>query len=84
MRREAKRWRRRKGIWSGDWRVLDGGLEGRAYLLGKAYCLADTHVWSFVRWLALMEVDLEAYGNVRGWMERVGERPALRKEGVLG
>jgi glutathione S-transferase len=61
-------------------RVLDGGLEGRAYLLGERYSLVDTHVWSFVRWLTFMEVDLEPYGNVGEWVKRVGLRPALKKE----
>jgi glutathione S-transferase len=60
-------------------RVLDGGLEGRAYLLGDEYSLVDTHVWSFVRWLTFMEVDLEPYGNVGEWVKRVGRRPALKE-----
>ena len=61
-------------------RVLNGGLEGKAYLLGQDYSLVDTHVWSFVRWLTFMEVDLEPYGRLGEWMDRVGGRPALKKE----
>jgi glutathione S-transferase len=59
-------------------RVLDGGLEGRAYLLGEDYSLVDTHLWSFVRWLTFMAVDLGPYANVGEWVKRVGERPALK------
>ena len=60
--------------------VLNTGLEGRSYLLSGGYCLADTHVWTFVRWIGLLGVEVGPWGNVRGWMERVGARPALQKE----
>lgn len=59
--------------------VLDGALEGKEFLLGEEYCLADTHVWTFMRWMTFMKVDLSEVGNVRGWMGRVGKRPALKK-----
>ncbi|MCJ1278090.1 hypothetical protein MMC21_005904 [Puttea exsequens] len=60
--------------------VLDGALEGRKYLLGENYCLADTHVWTFVRYLAILKVDLSSVVNVEAWMGRVGARPALKQE----
>ena len=60
--------------------VLNGALDGKKYLLGDGYCLADTHVWSFVRYMAFVKKDLlDSFGNVKGWMERIGERPALKK-----
>lgn len=58
--------------------VLEGGLKGREYLLGEGYCLADTHVWCFVDWMVMMGVDLGSYPNVKGWVGRVGARPALK------
>jgi glutathione S-transferase len=60
--------------------VLDRGLEGRAYLLGEEHSLVDTHVWSFVRWLTFMDVDLGPYEIVREWVKSEGERPALKDE----
>ena len=79
LKREEKAENARKDLvrWLG---VLDGALEGKKHLLGEEYCLADTHMWTFVRWLSFMEVDLSSFGNVKGWMERVGGRPALKKE----
>ncbi|KAL2039167.1 hypothetical protein N7G274_008216 [Stereocaulon virgatum] len=59
--------------------ILDGALEGKEFLLGEEYSLADTHVWTFMRWMTFMKVDMSEVGNVRGWMGRVGERPALKK-----
>lgn len=58
--------------------VLDGALMGKDFLLGRQYCLADTHVWSFVYWLTMMGVSATSYSNVKDWAARVGERPALR------
>ncbi|KAI9849373.1 MAG: hypothetical protein M1838_000178 [Thelocarpon superellum] len=60
-------------------RILDGALDGKEYLLGRAYCLADTHVWTFMSWLRVMGVDTESYANVKAWTARVGARPALKK-----
>lgn len=59
-------------------KVLDGGLEGRPFLLGE-YGLADTHLQGFVGWLGMMQVDLTPFPNVSGWMQRCGERPALAR-----
>lgn len=58
--------------------VLDGGLEGRPFLLG-GYTLADTHLQGIVGWLGMMRVELAPFANVTGWMGRCGERPALAR-----
>lgn len=63
---------------AGCLKVLDGGLEGRSFLLGD-YSLADTHVHSIVGWLGMMHVDLKPFANVTRWMKRCSERPALAK-----
>jgi glutathione S-transferase len=59
-------------------RVLDTALEGRDYLLGDTYCLADTHIWSFMGWLAMLKVDLDKFPSIQAWTARVGSRPALK------
>ena len=59
--------------------VLNVGLEGKQYLLGDQYSIADTHVHTFVGWVPAVEVGLDEYKNIKGWFERVGSRPALKK-----
>jgi len=59
-------------------KVLDGGLEGRSFLLGD-YSLADTHLQGIVGWLGIMDVDLTPFSNVTGWLKRCYERPAIAK-----
>ena len=60
--------------------VLDEVFRDREFLLEQGYTLADTHVWSFLRWLMFMQVDLSQHKNVVEWMQRVGQRPALMEE----
>lgn len=59
-------------------RILDGGLEGKSFLLGD-YSLADTHLQGIVGWIGTMEVDLMPFPNVTAWLKRCGERPAIAK-----
>ncbi|MCJ1429637.1 hypothetical protein MMC29_007552 [Sticta canariensis] len=58
--------------------VLDKGLEGKEYLLGQNYSLADTHVFSFVRWTTMLKVDLSPYAHIKAWFAKVEARPALK------
>ena len=61
-----------------DLGVLNEALKGRDYLLGE-YSLADTHLYTFLRWMGFMGVTLEKYKNVDDWKSRVEERPALKQ-----
>ncbi|CAF9920932.1 MAG: hypothetical protein HETSPECPRED_004386 [Heterodermia speciosa] len=61
-------------------KVLDEALKERNYLLGDQYCLADTHVWTFVSWLSVMGVSTEEYLHLTEWLARVGARPALKDQ----
>lgn len=59
--------------------ILNGALEGRAYLGGDDYTLADAHVGSLVDWVGHMKVNLAAYPHLQAWIERCGARPAHAK-----
>jgi len=59
--------------------VVEKRLEGREWLVGSHYGLAD--IKSFV-WLMggpFVEVDLEPYPNVRAWLQRIKDRPKTYK-----
>jgi glutathione S-transferase len=58
--------------------ILDAALEGKDYLLGDTYCLADTHICAFMPWLTMLKVDLDKFPNLKAWSGRVGSRPALK------
>lgn len=59
-------------------RILDNALAGKSFLLGD-YSLVDTHLQGFVGWIGSMDVTLEPFPNVMGWLERCCERPAIAK-----
>ena len=60
-------------------RILDEALEGRSFLLGGEYSLADTHVNSFTDWLRHMKIDFTPYARLRAWSEKCCARPAYAK-----
>lgn len=60
-------------------RILDEALEGRDYLCGSDYTLADTHLNSLLDWLRMMKVDLSAYKNIMAWGARCCARPAYAR-----
>jgi glutathione S-transferase len=56
--------------------ILDNALAGKSFLLGN-YSLVDTHLQGFVGWIGSMEIALQPFPNVMGWLERCGDRPAI-------
>jgi glutathione S-transferase len=59
--------------------LLDKSLEGKQYLTGNDYTLADTHVNSFLDWLRYQKVDFSKYANITAWGARCSARPAYKK-----
>jgi glutathione S-transferase len=61
--------------------ALDELLEGSPYLSGGAYGLADA---AYFPWLpraqARLGVDLDGYGALGAWLERLAKRPAVAAE----
>jgi glutathione S-transferase len=58
--------------------ILDSALDGKSFLLGN-YSLVDTHLQGFVGWIGSMEIDLNQFPNITGWLGRCYERPAIAK-----
>jgi GST-like protein len=62
--------------------VLDRRLADRDYIAG-AYSIADMATWPWI----LPEhqgQDIDAFPNLKAWLARVGERPAVQKGRALG
>lgn len=58
--------------------VLDRGLSGRDYLAG-GYSIADVAAYPWIYRWDMQEIELDRYPNVKDWLARVGERPAVRR-----
>jgi len=59
--------------------VLDRRLQGRAFIAGDDYSIADmaTYPW-IVPWAAQSQ-DLAEFPNLKRWFESIGARPATRR-----
>ncbi|WP_295530566.1 glutathione transferase GstA [uncultured Pseudacidovorax sp.] len=66
---------------------LDSQLEGKEYLMGEHFSVADGYLFTTVNWAKPMNIDLSAYKHLLAWHARVGARPAvqeaLKAEGLL-
>lgn len=66
---------------------INGQLEGKDYLMGEHFSVADAYFFVVTRWAKPMNIDLSGLPNVLAHHERVGARPAvqeaLRVEGLL-
>jgi glutathione S-transferase len=74
---------------------IDAQLEGRAYLMGNHFSVADAYLFALVGWgqaswltsYYKAEIHIDALPNLQAWYERVRARPAvqtaLQEEGLL-
>jgi len=68
-----------------DW--LDKQLEGKDYLMGKQFTVADAYLFVLLNWTRPTQIDLSKWPNLVAYQKRVGARPqvkeALQAEGLL-
>jgi len=57
--------------------ILDKQLEGKEYLVGDTFTLADLALAGFVPFFARIGVDLGPFKNIQAWVGRCTTRPAL-------
>lgn len=62
-------------------------LEGRDYLLGNTFTVADGYLFTTLNWAHWVKIDLSRWPVLADYMKRVAARPAvqaaLRAEGLL-
>lgn len=61
--------------------------DGREHLLGEAFSVADSYLFTIVNWSESRGVPLDAFPKLRAFMARIGARSsvqeAMRAEGLL-
>ena len=61
--------------------------DGRPYLFGETFTVADAYLFTVTKWADFVKLDLSAFPNLRAFQERVAARPAvqaaMRAEGSL-
>ena len=64
--------------------VLERRLEGRDWLVGGAYSIADMISWPWVLIAKPLGVDLAPFERLRDWRARIKNRPATQRAVNLG
>jgi GST-like protein len=77
-RREAER----------HYAVLDKHLEGRSFIVGSGYTIADISAWGWIDRASFVlpgsDDPLAAYPNIRRWFHSINDRAAVAKARAVG
>lgn len=66
---------------------VDQQLQGKAYLMGEQFTVADAYLFTVSNWASLVGVDITGLATLAAYRARVGARPAvveaMKAEGLL-
>jgi glutathione S-transferase len=72
---------------AGRLKWVDAQLEGKAYLTGDQFTVADAYLFTVTSWTKYVGIDIAGLANLGAFMGRVAARPAvqaaLKAEGLL-
>jgi glutathione S-transferase len=57
--------------------VIEKQLEGRKYLFGDRFTIADAYLFTLTRWARAVKLDLSGLPNLEAFQKRVGSRKAV-------
>ena len=57
---------------------VDGQLEGKQYLMGEHFSVADGYLFTVTNWAKPTGVDISGLSHLLAWRERVSARPAVQ------
>ena len=71
------------------WRLnaLEKLLDGKPYIMGDRFSVADAYLFTVLNWTKLHKIDVSPWPNIQAFMARVGARPkvqeAMKEEGLI-
>jgi glutathione S-transferase len=67
--------------------LVEKQLQGRDYLFGKDFSVADAYLFTVTNWAHHVKLDLSAFPNLMAFQKRVAARPAvqtaMKEEGLI-
>lgn len=57
---------------------VDSQLEGKDYLLGAQFSVADAYLFTVTNWSAVTGIDMSAFKHLNAFRERVAARPSVQ------
>ncbi|MBN9409996.1 MAG: glutathione transferase GstA [Burkholderiales bacterium] len=58
---------------------VDSQLEGREFLMGEHFTVADAYLFVTSGWTVPMKIDISGLKNLVAWRERIAARPAVQE-----
>ena len=58
---------------------LDSRLADNDYLMGESFTVADAYCFAIVNWHKRSDIDLAPWPNLKAYMARIAERPAVKE-----
>jgi len=58
--------------------IVEKQLQGRDYLTGNHFSVADAYLFTVLNWARPMKIELDRWPAVQAFMQRVAARPAVR------
>jgi glutathione S-transferase len=58
--------------------LIDQQLQGRQYLFGDKFTVADAYLFTVTNWARAVKLDLSKFTHLHAFQERVAARPAVR------
>ncbi len=58
--------------------LVDEWLDGKSYLVGDRFSIADAYLFTVTNWANPVKLDLSAYPNLLAFQARVAARPAVQ------
>jgi glutathione S-transferase len=57
---------------------IEKELQGKPYLTGETFTVADAYLFTVTNWARIVKLDLSAFPNLMAFQDRVASRPAVR------
>ena len=61
------------------YRWIDAQLEGKSYLMGDAFSVADAYLFTVLNWKIATPVDLERWPAIASYYQRLQRRPSVAR-----
>ncbi len=75
------------GVIERRFNALEKELEGKPYIMGEKFSVADAYLYTVLNWTSMHKIDLAKWPNIKGFMVRVAARPkvqeTLKAEGLI-
>lgn len=60
------------------YRTIEAALDGKSYLFGEQFTVADAYLFVVTSWARFVKLDLSDFPNVQAFLARVAARPAVQ------